>query len=118
MMSGLEVRTDRSGKTAVVHAMGEVDMSTAPRLLDAVLAACATAVEPKPVVVDLTAVDFFGSSGITVLVQAQERCQAQRTPLRVVAASRAVLLTLHLCGLDTVLDIRSSLANATRVQVA
>lgn len=116
-MSGLEVRTDWLGETAVVHAVGEVDMSTAPRLRDAVLGACAAVAEPARVVVDLTAVDFFGSSGIGVLVQAQQWCQAQRTQLRVVATGRVVLRTLHISGLDTVLDIRNSLANATRTQV-
>lgn len=116
-MGGLDVRTDRFGETAVVRAVGEVDMTTAPKLLDAVLAACASADQSTPVVVDLTAVSFFGSSGINVLVQAERQCQARQTPLRVVATGRAVLLTLHLCGMDTVLDIRDSLANATRVQI-
>ncbi len=80
--------------------------------------ACATTVEPTPVVVDLTAVDFFGSSGINVLVQAQRQCQTRWIPLRVVATSRAVLRTLQISGLDTVLDIRNSLANASHAQVA
>jgi len=117
-MSGLEIRTDLSGETAVVHVVGEVDMSNAPTLLAAVLDACAVVSEPAPLVVDLTGVDFFGSSGITVLVQAHQRCRAQRTPLRVVSTGRAVPRTLHIAGLDKVLDIRDSVADATRVQVA
>lgn len=118
MNGALEVATDLFGKTAVVHAVGEVDMGTAPELRAHVLAACDAAKEPAPVVVDLTGVDFFGSSGIGVLIEAHRRCQAQRTPLRVVVTSRPVLRTLEISELDKVLDIRDSLANAIRVQVA
>lgn len=116
-MGALEIGTELFGRSAVVHAVGEVDMSNAPELRDVVLAACETVHEPAPVVVDLTGVDFFGSSGISVLVEVQQRCQAQRTPLRVVASSRAVLRTLRIAGMNEVLDIRTSLATATRAQV-
>jgi anti-sigma B factor antagonist len=118
MESLLEVSTDLTGDTAVVHAVGEVDMSNAQELLSAMLGACDEISEPKPLAVDLTGISFFGSSGITVLVRAHKRCQAQRTPLRVVATSQAVLSTLRICGLDSVLDIQDSLASATRVHVA
>jgi anti-sigma B factor antagonist len=66
--------------------------------------------------VDLTGLAFFGSSGISVLLQAHKRCQAQRTSLRVVATTQAVLRALSICGLDSVLDIQESLATTTRVQ--
>jgi anti-sigma B factor antagonist len=117
-MSGLEVRTDQVGEVAVVHAVGEVDMSSAPTLLAAVLAACAALRERAPVVVDLSGVSFFGSSGLTVLVAARERCHQDETPLRVVATTRAVLRTLEISGLITLLDVRASLADATRAEVA
>jgi anti-sigma B factor antagonist len=119
IMTGvLEVGTNLFGKTAVVRAAGEVDMSTAPELRARVLDACAAVHEPAPVVVDLTGITFFGSSGISVLMAAYQRCQEQRTPLRVVATTRVVLRTLHIAGLGEVLDIRESLSDATRIQAA
>jgi anti-sigma B factor antagonist len=114
----LEVSTDLALDTAVVHAVGEVDMSNAQELLSRVLGACDEISEPTPLVVDLTGITFFGSNGVSVLLQVHQRCQDQRTPLRIVAASRVVLRTLRICGLDSVRDIQDSLANATRAQVA
>jgi anti-anti-sigma factor len=118
MKSLLEVSTEVTDDTAVVHAVGEVDMSNAAELLGSVLGACHEISEPTPLVVDLTGIAFFGSNGISVLLQAHRLCQRQHTPLRVVATSQAVLRTLRICGLDSVLDIQDSLANATRAQVA
>jgi anti-sigma B factor antagonist len=112
MKSLLEVSTDLTGDTAVVYAVGEVDMSNAQELLNAIQGACDEISEPTPLAVDLSGIAFLGSSGINVLLQAQQRCQAQRTPLRVVAVGRTVLRTLLICGLGGVLDIRESPTNA------
>jgi anti-sigma B factor antagonist len=106
-MAALEIGTHLSGTTVVVHAVGEVDMSSAPTLRNAVLTACAAVHGPASLVVDLTGVDFFGSSGISVLMEAQQQCQALR-----VVTSQAALRTLQIAGLAEVLDIRDSLANA------
>jgi anti-sigma B factor antagonist len=117
MTSLLEVSTDLIGNTAVVHAVGEVDMSTAPKLLTELLGACEQIGEPGVLAVDLTGVVFLGSSGVSALLETYERCQAEGIPLRAVATNTAVLRTLELCGAVGVLDIRDSLANATRTQV-
>jgi len=106
-MAALEIGTHLSGTTVVVHAVGEVDMSSAPTLRNAVLTACAAVHGPASLVVDLTGVDFFGSSGISVLMEAQQQCQALR-----VVTSQAALRTLQIAGLAEVLDIRDSLADA------
>lgn len=113
-MSGiLEVSTDLSNDSAVVvNAAGEVDMSSAPLLHAELARACDTVTEPAAVVADLTRVEFFASSGVAVLAEIQERCRAQRTPLRVVPG-HTVRRTLELCGVDQRLDIRESLASAT-----
>lgn len=115
-MAALEIGTHLSGTTVVVHAVGEVDMSSAPTLRNAVLTACAAVHGPASLVVDLTGVDFFGSSGISVLMEAQQQCQALRAPLRVVP-SQAALRTLQIAGLAEVLDIQDSLDNAAHGQV-
>ncbi|HYS39527.1 MAG TPA: STAS domain-containing protein [Pseudonocardiaceae bacterium] len=106
-MAALEIGTHLSGTTVVVHAVGEVDMSSAPTLRNAVLTACAAVHGPASLVVDLTGVNFFGSSGISVLMEAQQQCQALR-----VVTSQAALRTLQIAGLAEVLDIRDSLADA------
>jgi anti-sigma B factor antagonist len=114
----LEVSTDLVGNAVVVHAVGEVDMSTAPKLSAELLDACDEVRESGVLAVDLTGVVFLGSSGVSALLQAYERCQVDGIPLRTVATNTAVLRTLEICGVVGWLDIRDSLANATRVQVA
>src|ERR1700761_6300570 len=118
MTSLLEVTTDHVGHAVVVRAVGEVDMSNAPQLLTALFDACAEIREPGVLVVDLTGVVFFDSSGVSALLQTYERCRDQAIPLRVVATNSAVLRTLQLCGVEGVLDIWNSLSDATRSQVA
>ncbi|GAA4431302.1 STAS domain-containing protein [Actinokineospora soli] len=89
--------------TALVSVRGELDLATAP-VLDAHLAA----VRDPCVVVDLSAVDFLGVAGITVLLQHRERA----TAFRLVARTRVVLRPLELLGLDAVFEIHANAASA------
>ena len=66
--SGLaSFRVEEMDKGAVVVASGEVDMSTAPALREALLSASRASAR---VVLDMTGVTFFDSSGLAVLVEA------------------------------------------------
>jgi anti-anti-sigma factor len=116
MTSLLEVSTDLVGNTAVVRAVGEVDMSNAPTLRTELFNACDEISEAGVLAVDLTGVVFFGSSGVGALLQTYQRCRAEGIPLRTVATNSAVLRTLQICGVADILDIRDSLAGATRAQ--
>jgi anti-anti-sigma factor len=116
MRSLLEISTDLVGNTAVVHAMGEVDMSSAPTLRTELFKACDEVSESGVLTVDLTGVVFFGSSGVGALLQTYRRCRAAGISLRTVAASGAALRTLQICGVVDMLDVRDSLASATRAQ--
>jgi anti-sigma B factor antagonist len=82
----------------VVTCGGELDLATADQLTDVV--ARVVLRPPRRVVIDLTAVTFMGSSGLTVLVAAHNQLGAER--LRVVAASPALLRLFHLTRLDEV----------------
>ena len=65
----LQVRCEQIGDQIVVHPVGEVDLTTAPLLHQAL--GKATAVRgARQVVVDLTEVGFFGAVGLTVLLAA------------------------------------------------
>jgi anti-anti-sigma factor len=63
----LEVSVERPDGTTVVTAAGEIDMSSAPKLREALVSA------EGRIVVDLRAVSFLDSSGITVLTDAIRR---------------------------------------------
>jgi anti-anti-sigma factor len=94
---------DAADGVAVVQARGEVDQLTAPGLSEAIVRALDAPV--SAVLVDLTAVDFLGSAGLAVLVDAATRAEKDARQLRVIADAPPVLRPLALTGLETVLSI-------------
>jgi anti-sigma B factor antagonist len=99
----------RTGAAEVVALAGEIDMATGPQAHDAIQRGLAG--EPTVLVVDLTAVTFLSSTGLTALVQAK-LAAGERTSVRVVADHRAVLQPIELTGLDTELALFPSLEQA------
>lgn len=69
---------------AVVRAVGEVDLISAPLLSAQLQLAEAVVVPPAPVLLDLTEVTFIGSAGLSVLLDHNDRCAALGTRLQVV----------------------------------
>ncbi|MFF2554788.1 STAS domain-containing protein [Nocardia sp. NPDC058058] len=95
------------GSTVVLSACGEVDVITAPKLSAAIAEAVAT--NPAVLVIDLTGVGFIGSAGLSVLVAAWE---SGMNPRMKVVASRQVRRPMEVIGLDTVLDVYETVAQA------
>ena len=63
-------------------------------------------------VVDMTATEFCGSSGISVLVWAHKRARAGGGELRLVMGSHAVYRVFKVTGVDRALRIFTSLPEA------
>jgi anti-anti-sigma factor len=99
-----------SGRTAVVAAAGEIDVTNATRLRDAIVSALEAGA--TGCVVDLTAVTFLDSAGITALVRASRRADASEAALRLAVTAQAVLRVLDLVGLDQVIPVYPSVAQA------
>ncbi|MGY1609714.1 MULTISPECIES: STAS domain-containing protein [unclassified Geodermatophilus] len=76
---------------------GEVDCSTAPELREAVDGALAGG--PPVVTVDLEAVTFLDSAGLSVLAVAHRTADRAGTRLRVLVGTRAVARALQVTGL-------------------
>lgn len=91
--------------SVVVTACGELDLNTAPVLNTQLELAEAIVVPPAPVVLDLTAISFLGSTGLSILVEHHERCVALGSSLRIVPGGRAVTRPLAMTGLDQILTI-------------
>jgi anti-sigma B factor antagonist len=108
----LRVRRTVMDGVLVVHAVGEVDMTTAPHLAREIEQACAEAGHHTCLVIDLTGVSFLASAGLALLVRAQQRCREHGRSLRVVAPHRSVHRPITLTGLDEVLDVVPSIAHA------
>ncbi|SMD27131.1 STAS domain-containing protein [Kibdelosporangium aridum] len=91
--------------TVVVTVAGEVDLSTAGLLTQGLTAAGLISQPPRTLVVDLSAVTFFGAAGLTSLVRAVHRCQGQGIALQIVANHPVVLRPLEITGLIETLPV-------------
>jgi anti-anti-sigma factor len=93
----------------VVEVHDVVDMLTAPLLGTAI--GTALAGSPRGLVIDLTAVTFLASAGMTVLVKAKEQVQPP-TGFAVVAEGPVTSRPLKLVGLDDVLNLYPTVEDA------
>lgn len=100
---------DQAGRT-IVAATGEVDVYTAPVLDEALSAAIAGGA--TSVVVDLSGVDFLDSTGLSVLVKALKRVRDADGALDVVVTAERVSKVFRITGLDQVIPVHASLADA------
>jgi len=94
----------------VIVLPAEIDMANADRVGQQLGSALAPGVATA--IADMTATRFCDSSGISMLVRAHKQAAANRTELRLVVRSTAVLRTLTLVGLDHLLPIYPSLSQA------
>jgi anti-sigma B factor antagonist len=88
----------------VLHVDGEVDLLTTPSLSTEISKQLADRTA-QTVVLDLSGVTFFGSSGLATLIKAAETAAEQDIRLILVAANRAVLRPLEVtttAGLFTI----------------
>ena len=101
---------DTMGPVVVIHVSGEIDMSSR----DAVERVLTRTVDGRPdsVVIDLSDVTFFGSSGLQMLAETRARAAASEVPLRLVASSRKVLRPLELAGMTAVFPVYATVAAA------
>jgi anti-sigma B factor antagonist len=99
-----------SGRTAVVAASGEIDLTNADGLRDVLLSALDTGAHG--LVVDMTGTTFLDSAGVTALVRTSRRASATNTTLRLVVTAPPVLRVLDLVGLDRLIGVYPSVSAA------
>ena len=90
--------------SVTVRVAGEVDMSSAPVVAEALEKGCAEASRSSSLVVDLTGIRFFAAAGLALLLTVRQRCLDRQVPLLVVAPD-SVLRPLRIAGLDGLFDI-------------
>jgi anti-sigma B factor antagonist len=105
----LTITVEWCGRTLVAAADGDIDLTTAPMLHDALEAARSRA--PRRIVVDLSRVRFLNSAGLAVLIDAHRRA-GPGAGLRLVATTRATWRPLRIARDHERLLIHSSLAEA------
>jgi anti-sigma B factor antagonist len=106
-----------NGQGVLLRVGGEVDLATSPQL-HAKLVDLVEVGEASSVVVDLTPVAFMDSTGLGVLLAAHKRARANGGRVLFVCPEGPVLRVLRLTGMDKVLSIHGSLAEAMAAQDA
>lgn len=99
-----------SGRTAVVTATGEIDLTNAEGFRDALLSALNAGA--LGLVVDMTTTTFLDSAGVTALVRAARRSAASEATIRLAVATAPVLRVLNLVGIDRLIEVHPSVAAA------
>lgn len=108
----VSIRNDAGAVVVVVT--GEVDILTAPRLHQAVVAAFREA-DGDPVVVDLSKVELLASAGLAALSRARQVAATTDSPLRlVVDHARPVIRPLQITGMDHWLELHHTVDEALR----
>ena len=97
----LSVQVARDEHRLAIIPIGELDMSTAANLDDAVRAAEAT--DAPRIVIDLSEVTFMDSTGLKVLLEAGARARANSNRLRLIRGSRRVQRVFELTNTEDVL---------------
>ena len=101
--------TERDG-WAVLAVGGEIDVATAPRLREQLIALVNDG--HHRIVVDLGAVDFLDSTGLGVLVGALKRVRTHDGDLGLVCAEPRIMKVFEITGLTKVFAMYESLDQA------
>jgi anti-sigma B factor antagonist len=110
----LVVEFEAEDDAVFVHVKGDVDSSTADELT-AHLTAALNQAETHParlLIVDLHAVDFFGSAALNAVLDCHEEGKQAGTTVRLVADHDQVLRPIQVTELDRIFDIYPTLSEA------
>lgn len=103
------IEASPAGRVVVLAVCGDVDIATAPALREHLADAVGTY---EGIVVDLGDVPFLDSTGLGVLVAAQNRARLSGASLVIARPQRIVRNALRLVQVDTVIDVYESLDDA------
>jgi anti-sigma B factor antagonist len=109
----MDLRLDVSeqGDWSVLAVGGEIDVATAPRLREQLIALVND--QHYRIVVDLDGVDFIDSTGLGVLIGALKRVRTHDGDLALVCSEPRILKVFEITGLLTVFAVHPSIADAT-----
>lgn len=105
---GIEV--ERNDGSSVIRLSGEIDMLTTPALRAKVNEELQGG--PSVLILDMLSVEFLGSSGLALLVEALDESRNRDVSLRLVANSRPVSRPLQATGLTDLFALYPSVEEA------
>jgi anti-sigma B factor antagonist len=101
----IEVRRVDLGAEVLLRVVGDVDVSVAADLLEAIVTAASVA-NAEAVRLDLSEVGFIDSSGVAALVRAHRSLSERSTKVTLAGSSPAVDHVLAITGVDELIDDR------------
>lgn len=108
---GLQVEARRlEGQTVIVEFQGELDISTAPKAREAIVAFLAEGC--RHLIVNLHKIDYIDSTGLGALVGALRRAREQGGELRLVGLSGRVRRLFEITHLTFAFPIDSNVESA------
>jgi anti-anti-sigma factor len=102
----ISIAATASGDEAWLQVAGAVDLTTATKLSDALRAA--EREQPRVIGLELSAIDFLDSSGIHLIVAADQRARMAGRRFVIANPSRAVARVLEVTGLDRRIELAPS----------
>lgn len=111
MDSNTQVTIDLSGAIPIVTAMGELDIATAPMLLERMND---LPIGTTSVIVDLSAVTFLDSTALGALIACEKRLEngTDRASVHLVISRAEILKLFDITGLSDVFPITPTLEEA------
>lgn len=107
----LKIQLEEIERRIVLHLEGRVDVGTAPQLekkLEGLMA------ENPVLILDFDKVDYLSSAGMRVLLSGSKKLKAKKGALLLCALGEEVLEVIRMAGLDKVLPIFDTEAEAVR----
>jgi len=111
----LSLATRTEGDRTVVSVAGEIDVYTAPKLREQIVALVDEG--QYHLVVDMSGVEFLDSTGLGVLVGGLKRVRAHDGSLSLVCNEERILKIFRITGLTKVFPIHSTVDEAVRAEV-
>ncbi|MDH3715017.1 MAG: STAS domain-containing protein [Gammaproteobacteria bacterium] len=102
----MEIELRQTGNISVAALQGEVDLSSSPQARSTILD-CLNG--GRPLLVDLSSVDYIDSSGIASLVEGFRLARDKQLTFGLLAVSEPALRVLQLARLDKVFPIYADL---------
>ncbi|MEV1021063.1 STAS domain-containing protein [Streptomyces sp. NPDC050264] len=115
-MSPLKITAEDCATGTVLKLIGDLDHDTAPQLRD--LLPTTTPQPGRLLILDLGAMPFCDSSGISALLAARNHAHALGADIVLAAVPANTLRILRIVGLDQVFTVHPDLATATRPREA
>jgi len=103
--------TKKNGTATILKLQGKkLDASVAPELKGKILVVCKT----KELIIDLTAIEFCDSSGLSALLLAERKMRETGGAVKLVGVQKKVLSLMKISHLDQTFQMFDTVAKASK----